>query len=245
MRLRAPLNAQRNRSSLESSTIPSPTEAAASVPLTIDVVSDVVCPWCYVGKRKLEASLAQLRGAEPNLSVTLRWHPFQLNPDLPAAGIARADYLEAKFGGRARAAEIYARVRSVGEQVGIAFDFDRIARQPNTLDAHRLIAWAQRRGDAEALVERLFHAYFVEGRFIGDRDELVAAASASDLPEGEAREFIASDALRGEVEAENREAQEAGITGVPFFIFNGRTAVSGAHDPPTLLEAIAAARAPQ
>ena len=245
MRLRAPLNALRNRSSLESSTIPSPTEAAASIPLTIDVVSDVVCPWCYVGKRKLEASLAQLRGAEPNLSVTLRWHPFQLNPDLPAAGIARADYLEAKFGGRARAAEIYARVRSVGEQVGIAFDFDRIARQPNTLHAHRLIAWAQRRGDAEALVERLFHAYFVEGRFIGDRDELVAAASASDLPEGEAREFIASDALRGEVEAENREAQEAGITGVPFFIFNGRTAVSGAHDPPTLLEAIAAARAPQ
>jgi predicted DsbA family dithiol-disulfide isomerase len=245
MRLRAPLNAQRNRSSLESSTIPSPTEAAASVPLTIDVVSDVVCPWCYIGKRKLEASLAQLRGAEPNLSVTLRWHPFQLNPDLPAAGIARADYLEAKFGGRARAAEIYARVRSVGEQVGIAFDFDRIARQPNTLDAHRLIAWAQRRSDAEALVERLFHAYFVEGRFIGDRDELVAVASASALPEGEAREFIASDALRGEVEAENREAQEAGITGVPFFIFNGRTAVSGAHDPPTLLDAIAAARAPQ
>ena len=215
------------------------------MPLTIDVVSDVVCPWCYIGKRKLEAALAQLRRAEPDLSVTLRWHPFQLNPDLPAAGIARADYLEAKFGGRDRAAEIYARVRSVGERVGIAFDFDRIARQPNTLDAHRLIAWAQQRGDADPLVERLFHAYFVEGRFVGDRDELVAAAAASSLPEDEARNLLASDALRAEVDAENREAQEAGITGVPFFIFNGRTAVSGAHDPPTLLEAIAAARAPQ
>jgi predicted DsbA family dithiol-disulfide isomerase len=230
---------------LEPSTAPSPTDAAASVPLTIDVVSDVVCPWCYIGKRKLEAALAQLHQAEPDLSVALRWHPFQLNPDLPAAGIARADYLEAKFGGGARAAEIYARVRSVGEQVGIAFDFDRIARQPNTLDAHRLIAWAQQRGDADALVERLFHAYFIEGRFVGDRDELVAAAAASGLPEDEARNLLASDALRVEVDAEHREAQEAGITGVPFFIFNGRTAVSGAHDPPTLLEAIAAARAPQ
>jgi predicted DsbA family dithiol-disulfide isomerase len=230
---------------LEPATAPSPTDAAASVPLTIDVVSDVVCPWCYIGKRKLEAALAQLHRAEPDLPVTLRWHPFQLNPDLPAAGIARADYLEAKFGGGARAAEIYARVRSVGEQVGIAFDFDRIVRQPNTLDAHRLIAWAQQRGDADALVERLFHAYFVEGRFVGDRDELVAAAAASGLPEDEARKLIASDALRVEVDAENREAQEAGITGVPFFIFNGRTAVSGAHDPPTLLEAIAAARVPQ
>ncbi|HSS69059.1 MAG TPA: DsbA family oxidoreductase, partial [Casimicrobiaceae bacterium] len=189
---------------MEPVTAPSPTDAAASVPLTIDVVSDVVCPWCYIGKRKLEAALAQLHRAEPDLSVTLRWHPFQLNPDLPAAGIARADYLEAKFGGRARAAEIYARVRSAGEQVGIAFDFDRIVRQPNALDAHRLIAWAQQRGDADALVERLFHAYFVEGRFVGDRDELVAAAAASGLPEDEARNLLASDALRAEVDAENR-----------------------------------------
>jgi predicted DsbA family dithiol-disulfide isomerase len=230
---------------LEPVTALSPADAAASAPLAIDVVSDVVCPWCYIGKRKLEAALAELIRSEPDLSVKIRWHPFQLNPDLPAAGIARADYLAAKFGGKARAAEIYARVRSVGEQVGIAFDFDRIARQPNTLDAHRLVAWAQQRGDADALVERLFRAYFLEGRFVGDRDELVAAAAASGLPEGEAREFLASDALRAEVEAEHREAHEAGITGVPFFIFNGRTAVSGAHDPPTLLEAIAAARAPQ
>jgi predicted DsbA family dithiol-disulfide isomerase len=213
--------------------------------LAIDVVSDVVCPWCYIGKRKLEQTLTELRSREPEIEVAVRWHPFQLNPDLPAAGMPRAAYLEAKFGGQARAAEVYARVRAVGEQVGIAFDFDRIAQQPNTLDAHRLIAWAQQRGDADALVEALFRRYFIEGRFIGDRDELAAAAAACDFPEAEARALLASDALRTEVEGESREAQDAGITGVPFFIFNGRTAVSGAHDPATLLEAIAAARSAQ
>lgn len=213
--------------------------------LAIDVISDVVCPWCYIGKRKLETALAELRRAEPGLEVRVRWHPFQLNPDLPAGGIPRREHLERKFGGRERADEVYTRVRGVGAQMGIDFAFDRIAQQPNTLDAHRLIAWAQQQGDADALVERLFRDYFIEGRFVGDDRILVAAAVASGLPEGEAAALLASDALRAEVEAENREAQEAGITGVPFFIFNGRTAVSGAHDPPTLLEAVAAARATQ
>lgn len=220
---------------------PPPTDAA-SAPLVVDVVSDVVCPWCYIGKRKLEAALTTLRARDPRVEPRVRWHPFQLNPDLPRAGIPRAAYLEAKFGGKARAAEIYARVKAVGAEVGIGFDFERIKQQPNTLDAHRLIAWAQERGDADPLVERLFRAYFIEGRFVGDLEELVAAAILCGFPEGEARAVLASDALRAEVEAESREAQESGITGVPFFIFNGRTAVAGAHDPATLLEAIAAAR---
>ena len=221
-----------------------PSADAASVPsLVVDVVSDVVCPWCYIGKRKLEAALAALHAREPDVHSKVRWHAFQLNPDLPRAGIPRSAYLEAKFGGKARAAEIYARVQGVGAQVGIEFDFERITRQPNTLDAHRLIAWAQERGDAGALVERLFRAYFIEGRVIGDREELIAAAVACGLQEPEARGLLASDALRVEVEAESREAQDSGITGVPFFIFNGRTAVAGAHDPSTLLEAIDAARA--
>jgi predicted DsbA family dithiol-disulfide isomerase len=210
--------------------------------LAVDVVSDVVCPWCYIGKRKLEAALAELRAREPHLEPKVRWHAFQLNPDLPRGGIPRTAYLEAKFGGKARAAEIYSRVQAVGAEVGIAFAFERITQQPNTLDAHRLIAWAQERGDADALVERLFRAYFIEGRFVGDRDELVAAAVSCGLQELEARGMLTSDALRTEVEAESREAQDSGITGVPFFIFNGRTAVAGAHDPATLLEAIAAAR---
>ncbi len=226
---------------------PLPSSAAAAelvaAPLFVDVVSDVVCPWCYVGKRKLETALARLRADEPGLAPTIRWHPFELNPDLPVEGISRAAYLEKKFGGKARAAEIYAQVRAVGAEVGIAFEFDRIARQPNTRDAHRLLAWAQQRGDAGALVERLFRAYFIEGRWIGERDVLAALAAESGVPREEAQAMLAADAYRVEVEAEYREAQEAGITGVPFFIFNGRTAVSGAHDPDVLLEAIAAARA--
>lgn len=209
--------------------------------LVVDVVSDVVCPWCYIGKRKLEVALAALDADA--VPVTVRWHPFQLNPDLPAQGVPREAYLEAKFGGKARAEELYARIRTVGAELGIRFAFERIERQPNTLDAHRLIAWAQERGDAGPLVERMFDAYFSQGRFLGELDELVALAAESGLAGGESRAILGSERYRAEVEAEYREAQEAGITGVPFFIFNGRTAVAGAHDPPTLLEAIAAARA--
>lgn len=211
--------------------------------LFIDVVSDVVCPWCYIGKRKLESALVRLGAQEPELAPTVRWHAFELNPDLPAEGVSRALYLERKFGGRQRAADIYTRVRAVGTEVGIAFDFDRIARQPNTRDAHRLIAWAQRQGAAEGLVERVFRAYFVEGRWIGGRDELAELAADAGFAREEAQAVLDSEAFGAEVEAEIREAQEAGIGAVPFFIFNSRTAVSGAHDPETLLEAIAAARA--
>ena len=210
--------------------------------LFIDVVSDVVCPWCYIGKRKLEAALARL-GEEPGFAVTVRWHPYELNPDLPVEGMPRADYLEAKFGGAAGADAIYARVRAAGAEVDIPFAFERIRLQPNTLDAHRLIAWAQERGSADALVERLFRAYFIEGRYIGAVDELVALAAEVGLSAEESRAMLATDAYRGEVGAAIREARDAGIGGVPFFIFNGRTAVSGAHDPETLLEAMAAARA--
>jgi predicted DsbA family dithiol-disulfide isomerase len=221
---------------------PTADEPASAGRLFVDVVSDVVCPWCYIGKRKLEAALSRL-GEEPGLAVTVRWHPFELNPDLPAQGVPRAAYLQAKFGGAARADEIYARVRAAGDEVGIAFAFERIQLQPNTFDAHRLIAWAQDRGGADRLVERLFRAYFIEGRYIGAVDELVALAAEVALPADEARAMLMSEALRTAVDAESREARDAGIGGVPFFIFNGRTAVSGAHDPETLLEAIAAARA--
>jgi predicted DsbA family dithiol-disulfide isomerase len=230
---------------MEPATTASPIDDETSPPLLIDVVSDVVCPWCYIGKRKLEAALSELRRSEALLDARVRWHPFQLNPGLPANGISRSEYLEAKFGSASRAAEIYARVRAVGAEVGIVFDFERIALQPNTLDAHRLVAWAQQRGDAAALVERIFQRYFIEGGFVGDREELAASAAAVGLPGEDARSLLGSHALTAEVEAEDREAHEAGIAGVPFFIFNGRTAVAGAHDPPTLLEAIAAARVTQ
>jgi predicted DsbA family dithiol-disulfide isomerase len=222
-----------------------PAAAAPSVTLAVDVISDVVCPWCYIGKRKLEAALGDLKVREPELDVAVRWHPFQLNPDMPEGGMPRASYLAAKFGGGARAAEIYSRVRAVGIEVGIPFAFERIAMQPNTLQAHRLIAWAQARGGLDAasvLVERLFHAYFIDGAFLGDRDELVRVAGMAGFDQAEARAMLASDEGSDTVEAEDREARSVGIQGVPFFIFNGRIAVSGAHDPPTLLDAIDAAR---
>lgn len=220
-------------------------ESRANDTVSIDVVSDVVCPWCYIGKRKLESALTELAAKEPAVRAAVRWHPFQLNPDLPQQGIPRKEYLNAKFGGAARAGDIYARVKAVGAEVGIPFDFDRIAVQPNTLPAHRLIAWAQERGDAEstsALVERLFRAYFVEGRAIGDSRELarIAAEAGQDAPAAQA--MLASSEGLAAVSSEEREARDVGITGVPFFIFNGSTAVSGAHDPETLLEAIAKAR---
>lgn len=214
---------------------------------TIDVVSDVVCPWCYIGKRRLEAALARLRAADPALITQVRWHPFQLNPDLPPEGIDRRQYLEAKFGGPARAKEIYARVSAAGQTVDIPFAFDAIARQPNTLDAHRLIAWAQTRpeGDADALVEALFRAYFVEGRYVGDREELVRIAAAAGFDPDDARRFVESGELADAVADADRRAREMGISGVPFFVFGGKTAVSGAHEPETLLSAIEDARAAQ
>ena len=213
--------------------------------LTVDVISDVVCPWCYIGKRRLEAALARLRETEPDLPVQVRWHPFQLNPGVPREGIDRREYLEAKFGGPERAKQIYARVSAAGATVDIPFAFDAIERQPNTLDAHRLIAWAQARheGDPDALVENLFRAYFVEGRFLGDHEELVGQATAAGYDADDARKFLASDAREAEVVHADQRARAHGVSGVPFFIFGGKTALSGAHEPEALLEAIAQARA--
>jgi predicted DsbA family dithiol-disulfide isomerase len=212
--------------------------------LTADVISDVVCPWCYIGKRRLEAALATLpaRASDPRTEV--RWHPFQLNPDVPKSGVDRRAYLDAKFGGARRAREIYARVQAAAQTVGLALDFDRIARQPNTLDAHRLIAWAQR-VDGEGvntIVEDLFRAYFVEGRDIGNHRELAAIAGAAGYDVDAARALLGSDRLESEVASAERRARALGIGGVPLFIFDGKVAVSGAQEPATLLEAIASAR---
>ncbi len=211
----------------------------AATPLVVDVVSDLVCPWCFIGKRKLEAAIAELREATPDIKV--RWHPFELNPGLPREGIPRAVYVAQKFGGGGHAGEVYERVTRAGEAAGIEFRFDHIKTQPNTLDGHRLVAWAQAQGDAERIVERLFEAFFLEGRDIGDRDELARLAEETGLDAEAARAMLASDAMRDVVTSESREAVDAGIQGVPCFIFNGRIAVSGAQDPQTLLRAIAAA----
>lgn len=215
--------------------------ATAPDSLVIDVVSDVVCPWCYIGKRHLESALALLEREGEPLPV-VRWHPFELNPGLPREGIDRRDYLERKFGGPARAAQIYDRVRRAGTQAGIAFDFERIALQPNTRDAHRLIAWAQNRGDAEPVVERLFRAYFIEGRFLGSHEVLAELADEAGEDREAAATFLASavgDAEIGEAEA---RAASLGITGVPFFIVDGRYGLSGAQPAEAIADALRRSR---
>lgn len=206
--------------------------------LTIDVVSDVVCPWCYIGKRKLEAALA-LPGAASLPNGVIRWHPFQLNPDMPAQGLARQQYLEDKFGGPERAAEIYARVHAAGQSVGLALNIDGITLQPNTLAAHALIAFAQGAdADGDEITERLFRAYFVENRLIGDINVLAEIADEAGLNAAAARAFVSDPDQLAIVAQADSQARNLGISGVPFFIFNRQLTVSGAQDPATLLAAM-------
>ena len=214
------------------------------VPLTIDIVSDVVCPWCFIGKRKLEAAL-QLPQAANLPPVHIRWHPFQLNPDLPQEGVPRKQYLEDKFGGPERAKEIYARVGAAGQAVGLQLNFDAIQQQANTLSAHALIAYAQAHpsNDAENTLgndikERILNAYFVEGRFVGSVVVLVDIAVAAGLNAEEVRAHLSNPQTRQDVSDADAQARQMGISGVPFFIFNQKVAVSGAQDPGTLLAAM-------
>ena len=207
--------------------------------LTIDIVSDIVCPWCYIGKRKLEAALA-LPGAADLPAVELRWHPFQLNPDIPAEGISRKQYLEDKFGGPQRAAEIYERVRAAGRGAGLELQLDRITLQPNTLAAHALIAFAQQAGSVVAsdVKERLLKAYFVDNRFIGSADVLAEIAREAGLDAQAAHAFVTDPLALQAVAQADAQARRIGVNGVPFFIFNQKLSISGAQDPATLLAAM-------
>ena len=223
--------------------MPEPNASSDSNVMTIDVISDVVCPWCFIGRRRLGEALSIYAEKEPGVRPLVSWHPFQLNPDLPREGIDRRAYLEAKFGGWERAAQIYERVRAAGRTVGIDFAFERIQRQPNTRDAHRLISWAQSGGSAEDLVEALFRAYFQEGRFVGDRNELAAIAGEAGLSPEAAHAYLESDEGVDTIDAMDRRVRELGVTGVPYFIFNGRVAVSGAQEGPTLVDAMTQAAA--
>ena len=206
--------------------------------MNIEVVSDVVCPWCYVGKRRLEAALAQSDDAV----VAVRWRPFQLDPTIPSQGLDRRAYMRAKFRDDARLAEVHARLRAVGAEVGIDFDFEAISRSPNTLDAHRLIRWAEASGVQDEVVEQLFSAYFEHGRDIGDRSVLAEIAGECGMDAEVVERRFAGDGDGEAVRAEIDEAQSLGVTGVPFFIFASRFAVSGAQSAEVLARAIKSAR---
>jgi len=214
-------------------------------PLSIEVVSDVVCPWCYIGKRRLEAALALYARVKPDApDPIVTWLPFQLNPQLPPEGMPRADYVASKWGGRS-SKDVYARVSGVGETVGIAFEFDRIVRQPNTKAAHALIALAGVQGVQGAVKEALLAAYFLHGRDLTDNDTLVEVVAAAGLDAERARAHLADPAALQEIDAADRHARELGVEGVPFFIFNHRYAVSGAEASETLLKAMLASEAPE
>lgn len=208
----------------------------------IDVVSDVVCPWCFIGKRRLEQTLQLLAadGIEPQ-AIEVVWRPFQLNPQLPREGIPRAQYVASKFG--ARAAEIYSRVAAAGRSVGIEFAFDRIVRQPNTIAGHLLIDLAREEGVQEQMVESLFRGYFLEGEDLTAEPTLLRLAQRAGIDAEHARARLEDETQRQAVVAQDEEAREMGVAGVPFFIFAGQLAVSGAQEPQVLARAFKQAAA--
>ena len=206
----------------------------SATPITIDVVSDLVCPWCYIGKRHLDAALAAF-----DAPVSVRWLPFFLNPDTPPAGEPYRPFLERKFGGAAAVEALWARVAQAGAAAGIDFAFDRIALRANTLAAHRLIHRFQARGStAAALVDAIFAAGFCAGRFIGDPAVLADLSAQCGEDHGTVLAWLRSDAAADAVLAQAARIRQTGIDGVPFFLFNGRLAVSGAQPPEVLLDAL-------
>jgi predicted DsbA family dithiol-disulfide isomerase len=200
--------------------------------LQIDVVSDVVCPWCFIGKRRLEKAIA----LKPDIPVAVRFRPYFLNDWIPREGIDRKEYLTKKFGSVERYGSIAQRVAAAAADEGLTYAIDRISRQPNTLDSHRLILWAGENG--ARMKQRLMDLYFTEGADLSDRDVLVRAAADVGLDPDRVREQLAGDADVERVTREAESAKDAGIDGVPTFIFGGRLAVSGAQAPDYLASAI-------
>ena len=203
-------------------------------PFPISVISDVMCPWCYVGKRRLEAALTRL----PHLDVRVSWWPFLLDPTIPPGGVDRGDYLRKKFGS-ADGGEMYLALREAGREEGIDFAFDAIERSPSTVDAHRLIQWAASTPQMQdAIVERLFRLYFVEGADIGDPDVLTGAAEAVGMDPGEVRARLADDRDRQSVLTMVEHTTKAGVNAVPAFVLGGKRAVVGAQPAELLAEQI-------
>ncbi len=201
--------------------------APAPARLSIEVVHDLVCPWCYLGIRRLFRSLTR----RPDLRVDLTWRPFLLNPDMPRAGMPRADYVVRKFGGEERARRLYGSIAEIGRSEGLMFRFDRIRRTPCSLDAHRAVRWAARFGRAPEMVEAIFAAHFSDGRDIGDASVLAAIAQSCGLRSAALRAFLTGDDEIDAVHADNLRAHRLGINGVPCFVVAGTHAIAGAQEP--------------
>ncbi len=209
--------------------------------LRIDVFSDVICPWCFLGKHQLERAIAEHR----NVSIDVHFRPYMLNPDTPREGVSRAEYFTKRFGSNPAALDAaHARLEELGAKVGIRFAFDRAERIPNTMAAHAVARWAAERQLEAAVVERLFVGYFTEGRDIGHHGTLADIAAEAGLDRNEVLERLASEADFEAVREEADAARSEGITGVPFYVFGERLAVSGAQPPDVLSKVIARATQP-
>jgi len=213
----------------------------AQAPITIDVISDVMCPWCYIGKRRLEAALRSV----PDLPVEVRWHPYQLDETLPWEGKDRTQYLHDKFGGPERANAVYSQIAEAGAQEGIDFAFERIRVSPNTLDSHRLILWSRADNLQDEVVERLFKAYFIDGEDLTKSETLVRIADEAGMESDLVEQLLETDSDLKKTKTQIAQAHEMGVTGVPFFIIDGRFALSGAEKPETIAAALTHAQETQ
>ncbi len=204
--------------------------------IKIDIVSDVVCPWCYLGKARLERALAAMK----DVKAEMAWRPYQLDPTIPRGGVDRQEYMEAKFGTGPRLGEIQKQLESFGREVGIRYNFEAIKVSPNTMDAHRLIRWAAQVGaDVQGkVVDRLFKLYFTEGADIGKQVVLIKAGTECGMDPAILKALLPTDAEEAGVIGEIAASKQLGIQGVPCFIFNRKYAVSGAQSPEVLIEAM-------
>jgi predicted DsbA family dithiol-disulfide isomerase len=204
-------------------------------PIRLDIFSDPVCPWCYVGKANLDRALAD----HPDHPFIIQWHPFQLNPDMPEEGVAKRAYLEEKFGGKARVDAVHERLREIARGAGVDMNPDKPQRMPNTLNAHRLIHWAGIEGVQQAVVNALMRAYWVEGRDIGDLPTLADIAGENGMDRAATLRLLQSDADADDIAARDQDARQKGVTAVPTFLIAQQYVVSGAQPPETWGKVIA------
>lgn len=205
--------------------------------MQIDFLFDVICPWCYIGKRRLEKMLGERHSPAP----LINWQPFLLNPELPSSGMDRNAYLAGKFGSQSRIRRVYGAIADVGLSVEIGFNFDTIGHTPNSIDAHRLVRFAARDDKAEAMVEALFEGYFVEGKNIGETDVLIELADRLGLDTKALADHLASDDGIAEIYDANAQAHRLGINGVPSYVFNQNMVISGAQEHNVLARMLDAA----
>lgn len=197
--------------------------------VTLDIISDPICPWCYIGKARLDQAIAET-GLDP---FDISWRIFQLNPTMPPEGMDRREYLETKFGGPEGAERVYSHVRRTAAETGLDLKFDAIKRTPNTFDAHRLIRWAGTTGNQSAVVQQLFHRYFEQGEDISDHQVLLDVAVAAGMERAVVAKLLAGDADREVLTEEEQAARRMGVGGVPCFVIDGRYVLHGAQDVAT------------